>query len=79
MRCRAPGPAHLLGCPAASGRTLGRRGQAYTCVGPLALLPFSLHSYLSLLSVCPGCKFMLQRQSAEIWKSDPQDTGRGWY
>lgn len=39
MRCRAPGPAHLLGCPAASGRTLGRQGPGLHLCGPLGPAP----------------------------------------
>lgn len=29
--------------------------------------------------VCPGCKFMLQNLSAEVWKPDPRAAGRRWH
>lgn len=84
-RRRRPGAAlglwsvHLGGCTAASGRIRTGRGQTYTLVGPLVLLPCSLCSYLSLRS----CLFWMQIYAAKSecggLKPDPLDAGRGWH
>lgn len=45
-------------------------GQVYILVGPW-LYSRSRSSPTSASAVCPGCKFMLQNLSAEVWKPDP--------
>lgn len=84
-RRRQPGAAqrlgsvHLGGCPATSGRIRDCRGGGGEPKPPWVPRPCS-HSLSAPTSasalVCPGCKFMLQNLSAEVWKSDPTGDGR---
>ncbi|XDA74841.1 hypothetical protein R6Z07F_005069 [Ovis aries] len=50
-------------------------GQVYILVGPW-LYSRSRSSPTSASAVCPGCKFMLQNLSAEVWKPDPLGDGK---